>query len=157
MRAVNILAKKSGIHGMIGGQVIDIESVGKSVKKDRLDTMYKLKTGGLIEASMMIGAILAGASDDEINIIENIAENIGLAFQIRDDILDVISSDQVLGKPVHSDEKNDKSTYVALMNIEEAKYEVALVTDKAKKAYESLPYENEYLESLIIKLMSREK
>lgn len=157
IRAIKILSAKAGIHGMIGGQVIDMESVGISVTKDRLDLMYELKTSALIEAAMMIGAVLAGADDIEIDIIENIARDIGLAFQIRDDILDVISSDKVLGKPVHSDDKNNKSTYVALLNIEDAKSEVAHVTDRAKKAYESLPYENEYLEELIIRLMNREK
>lgn len=157
MRAIKILATKAGIHGMIGGQVIDMESVGISITKDRLDMMYELKTSALIEAAMMIGAVLAGADDDEIDIIENIAGDIGLAFQVRDDILDVISSDKVLGKPVHSDEKNNKSTYVALMNIDDARSEVAHVTDRAKKAYESLPYENEYLEALIIMLINRKK
>lgn len=157
MRAYKVLSTKAGIHGMIGGQVIDIEFVGKSVTKERLDTMYLLKTGALFEASMMIGAILAGASDEEIDIIRKLAGDIGLAFQIRDDILDVTSSDLILGKPVHSDEKNDKPTYVALMDLEQAKTEVAYVTDRAKRAYESLPYKNEYLKELIIKLISREK
>lgn len=157
MRAVNILASKAGIHGMIGGQVIDIESVGNPVSKDRLDMMYSLKTGALIEASMMIGAILAGASDEEISTIEKIAGDIGLAFQIRDDILDVTGDDKVLGKPVHSDEKNDKFTYIALMDIEQAKKEVEDVTARARRAYESLPYKNEFLATLIQKLINREK
>ena len=157
MKSYKILAMKAGINGMIGGQVIDIESEGKSINKDMLDTMYKLKTGGLIEASMMIGAILAGATAKEVDAIENIAGDIGLAFQIRDDILDVISSDKILGKPIHSDEKNFKSTYVTIMDIEQAKYEVEKVTDRARKAYESLPYENEYLEALIIELINRKK
>lgn len=157
MRAYKVLSMKAGIHGMIGGQVIDIEFVGKSVTKERLDMMYLLKTGGLFEASMMIGAILAGASDAEVDIIESIAGDIGLAFQIKDDILDVTSSDIILGKPVRSDEKNDKPTYVAIMDLEQAKEEVANVTDRAKKAYESLPYENKFLKELIIKLITREK
>ncbi|TAH66640.1 MAG: polyprenyl synthetase family protein [Anaerolineaceae bacterium] len=157
MRAYKVLSRKAGIHGMIGGQVIDIEFVGKAVTKERLDRMYLLKTGALIEASMMIGAILAGAKDNELDIIENLAGDLGLAFQIRDDILDVISSDKILGKPVRSDEKNDKPTYVSLMDLEQAKKEVAHVTDRAKKAYESLAYRNEYLIELIIKLINREK
>lgn len=157
MRAYKVLSIKAGIHGMIGGQVIDIEFVGKSVTKERLDMMYLLKTGGLFEASMMIGAILAGANDEEVDIIEGIAGDIGLAFQIKDDILDVTSSDIILGKPVRSDEKNDKPTYVAIMDLDQAKETVAYVTDRAKKAYESLPYKNEYLKELIIKLINREK
>ncbi|NLO10177.1 MAG: polyprenyl synthetase family protein [Clostridiales bacterium] len=157
MRAYKVLSMKAGIHGMIGGQVIDIEFVGKSVTKERLDMMYLLKTGGLFEASMMIGAILAGASAEEVDITRSIAGDIGLAFQIKDDILDITSSDIILGKPVRSDEKNDKPTYVAIMDLEQAKEEVANVTDRAKKAYESLPYENEFLKELIIKLITREK
>lgn len=157
MKSYKTLAEKAGIHGMIGGQVIDIESEGIHASKERLDRMYRLKTSALIEASMMIGAILGGADDGEAAIIESIAGDIGLAFQIMDDILDVTSSGEVLGKPVHSDEKNDKSTYVALMGAGKAKEEAAYVTDRALKAYRSLPYENEYLEMLIIKLMNREK
>lgn len=157
MKSYQVLSSKAGINGMIGGQVIDIEFVGKSVTKERLDKMYLLKTGALFEASMMIGAILAGAEDAELDIIRSIAEDIGLAFQIKDDILDVTSSDIILGKPVHSDQKNDKPTYVALMDLEKAKYEAAYVTDRAKKAYESLPYQNEYLKELITRLISREK
>lgn len=157
MRAINILASKAGIHGMIGGQVIDIEAEGSMVTKERLDKMYQLKTGALIEASMTIGAVLAGAEEEEIRIIEKIAGDIGLAFQIRDDILDVTGDDKILGKPVHSDEKNDKSTYVSLLDIEQAKKEVAKVTDRARRAYESLPYNNEFLEALIIELINREK
>lgn len=157
MRAYRTLASKAGINGMIGGQVIDIEFVGKSVTKDRLDMMYLLKTGGLFEASMMIGAILAGATDEEVKIIEGIAGDIGLAFQIRDDILDVSSSDTVLGKPVHSDEKNNKPTYVSLMDLDKAKDEVAYVTERAMKAYDSLPYRNDFLRELLLMLINREK
>ena len=157
MRAYKVLSMKAGIHGMIGGQVIDIEFVGKTVTKDRLDMMYLLKTGGLFEASMMIGAILAGADDEELDIIESIAGDIGLAFQIKDDILDVTSSDVILGKPVHSDERNNKPTYVAIMDLEQAKKEASYVTERAMKAYESLPYENDFLKELIIKLINREK
>jgi geranylgeranyl diphosphate synthase type II len=157
MSAYKVMAKKAGIHGMIGGQVIDIEFIGNSVTKDRIDKMYLLKTGALFEASMMIGAILAGARDEEVDIIQSIAGDIGLAFQIRDDILDVTSSDIILGKPIHSDEKNNKPTYAALMDLEQAKKEVAYVTDRASKAYDLLSYKNEYLKELIIRLINREK
>ncbi|NLJ96158.1 MAG: polyprenyl synthetase family protein [Clostridiales bacterium] len=157
LRANEILSSKAGIHGMIGGQVIDIESEGKQVTKERVDMMYHLKTSALIEASMMIGATLAGADENEIRVIENIARDIGLAFQIRDDILDVIASGDVFGKPTHSDIKNAKSTYLAIMDIEKAKEEVEVVTNRALSAYKSLPYKNEYLELLITKLINREK
>lgn len=157
MRAYKVLSEKAGINGMIGGQVIDIELIGKSVTKERLDMMYLLKTGALFEASMMIGAILAGARDEEIDIIEKLAGDIGLAFQIKDDILDITSSEKILGKSIRSDEKNEKPTYVTLMDLEQAKVEVACVTDRARKAYESLHYKNAFLMELIIKLISREK
>lgn len=157
LKALEIMSTKAGIHGMIGGQVIDMEGNENNVDQNRLDLMYRLKTSALIEASMMIGAVLAGASEEEINQIETIASDIGLAFQIRDDILDITSSMEVLGKPVHSDEKNQKITYVSLMDIEQAKEEVNRISDRALKAYETLGYRNEYLETLIRKLITREK
>ncbi|NLL74080.1 MAG: polyprenyl synthetase family protein [Clostridiales bacterium] len=155
--ASKVLSSKAGIHGMIGGQVIDIESEGRLLTKDRINMMYRLKTSALMEASMMIGAVLAGANEEEINIIENIARDIGLAFQIRDDILDVTASYELLGKPINSDSKNDKTTYLAIMDIEKAKEEVEIITDRAMKAYQTLAYNNEYLEMLIVKLINREK
>jgi len=154
--AIKILSLKAGIYGMIGGQIIDMEEFEGEPLKSRLDLMYQLKTGALIEASMMIGAILAGANAEEVNQIEKIAGDIGLAFQIKDDILDVISSSEVLGKPVHSDEKNEKITYVTIMDLKHADNEVVAVSDKAMKAYESLTYHNEFLKNLIIMLISRE-
>ena len=109
-RAMGILAEKTGIYGMIGGQVIDVKETGNAVSREVLDTIYELKTSALIEASMMIGAILGGASEEEVKIVERIAKNVGIAFQIQDDILDITSTTEVLGKPVHSDEKNEKTT-----------------------------------------------
>ena len=110
-RCIGLLAEKTGIYGMIGGQTVDVELTNKPIPEDKLDFIYRLKTGALLEASMMIGAILAGASEEDIRKIEKIASAIGLAFQIQDDILDVTSSPEVLGKPVLSDEKNNKTTY----------------------------------------------
>ena len=103
-RALTVLGEKAGIYGMIGGQVIDVKETGHEVSKEILDTIYELKTAALIEASMMIGAILGGASEEEVRMVEQIARNVGVAFQIQDDILDVTSTSEVLGKPVHSDE-----------------------------------------------------
>ena len=156
-KAVRILANKAGIYGMIGGQVIDIEGFEKGIERERLDHMYRLKTGALIEASMMIGAILAGATEQEISIIEQIAGDIGLAFQIRDDILDLVSSQEMLGKPVKSDLKNDKVTYVSIMSPEEAEAEVLKISQRAVDNYHRLAYRNDFLEELIIKLVYREK
>jgi geranylgeranyl diphosphate synthase type II len=105
---------------------------------------------------MMIGAILAGASGEEIDRIEQIAGDIGLAFQIRDDILDVTSTAEKLGKPVHSDEKNEKITYVSFMEPDAAGQEVIRISSRAMEAMESLPYRNEFLQQLIVKLINRE-
>lgn len=157
MKAMTILAKKPGIYGMLGGQVIDVEATGKSIDKSRLDVIYEWKTGALIEASMMIGAIIAGASDVEVEIVKKIALSIGLAFQIQDDILDETSTMQVLGKPIHSDEKNEKTTYVTLFGIDKAKEFVEELSGQAIEQYKSLNKENEFLEALIYFLIDRKK
>lgn len=156
MKALHILSVKAGIHGMIGGQVIDMEGSKNKIDQTRLDLMYRLKTGALVEASMMIGAILAGAEEADVLKIEGIAADIGLAFQIKDDILDVTGSTEVLGKPVHSDEKNDKITYVTLMDISKADDKVKELSERAVNTFESLNRQNEYLRVLIIKLITRE-
>ena len=106
---MKILADKAGIYGMIGGQVVDVQESGKAVSGEVLDFIYRLKTSALIEASMMAGAVLAGAEEGQVSRMEQIAGKIGLAFQIQDDILDVTSTTELLGKPVHSDEKNRKN------------------------------------------------
>ena len=105
IRAVRLLASKTGINGMLGGQSVDVEDDGKPLTQDMLDYIYRYKTSALIEASMMAGAILAGAGKEQVSIVEKAAGNIGLAFQIKDDILDVTSTEEELGKPVGSDEK----------------------------------------------------
>lgn len=156
MKAFHIMTVKAGIHGMIGGQVIDMEGEQHPMDQARLDLMYRLKTGALVEASMMIGAILAGATEAEVQRIEAIAGDIGLAFQIKDDILDVTGSLEVLGKPVHSDEKNEKTTYVSLMTTDKAEELVKELSERAVRAYEDLNLQNEYLKTLIIKLITRE-
>ena len=93
---------------MLGGQSVDVENDGKPLEHKMLDYIYKNKTSALIEASMMTGAVLAGASEKELKVVEQAAENIGLAFQIQDDILDVTSTQEELGKPIHSDEKTTR-------------------------------------------------
>ena len=155
-RALEILSNKAGIAGMIGGQVIDIQGENEAFDRERLDDMYQLKTGALIQASMMIGAVLADANALEVQEIEEIAGDIGLAFQIKDDILDVTSTKQTLGKPICSDEKNHKTTYVTLMSIEQAKKEVANISERAIKKYQELNYQNDFLEALIVNLITRD-
>lgn len=156
-RALQVLGKKAGIYGMIGGQVIDVKETGHAVEKDVLDTIYELKTGALIEAAMMIGAILGGASEEEVKTVEQIASNVGIAFQIQDDILDVTSTAEVLGKPIHSDEKNEKTTYVTLLGIERAAKVVEEKSEEAIRLLEGLPGENEFLRELLVQLIHRDR
>ena len=155
--ALKVMAEKTGIHGMLGGQSVDVENDGKPLEKEMLDYIYRNKTSALIEASMMTGAILAGADEQQVAVVEEAAGNIGLAFQIQDDILDVTSTDEELGKPVHSDEKNNKVTYVTLFGIEEASRQVELLSGKAIKLLKSLNKNNEFLYLLIEKLINRRK
>ena len=119
-RAISILANKAGIYGMIGGQSVDVEYTDRPVTKSQLEFIYELKTAALLEAAMMIGAVLAGADDNQVKSAEQIAHHVGMAFQIRDDILDVISTTEELGKPVKSDEKNNKTTYVTIYGLDGA-------------------------------------
>ena len=155
-RALSVLGEKAGIHGMIGGQVIDVKETGHAVSKEILDTIYVLKTSALIEASMMIGAIFGGASEEEVKKVEKIARYVGIAFQIQDDILDVTSTEEVLGKPIYSDEKNEKTTYVTLMGVEGAKKVVEEYSAKAIDLLHQLSGKNEYLEQLLIQLIHRD-
>lgn len=156
-KAMQILGKKAGIYGMIGGQVVDVESAGAQINHQVIRFIYELKTCALIEAAMMIGAVLAGASDEEVAKVENIARKVGMAFQIQDDILDITSTNEVLGKPVHSDEKNEKTTYVTLAGYEKAKEEVERLSIEAILELENLHKQNSYLMCLIEKLIHRER
>lgn len=155
--AMGILARKSGIYGMIGGQTVDVELAGGAIARDKLDFIYRLKTGALIEASMLIGAILGGAADEDCKIVESLASKIGMAFQIRDDILDVTGNEETIGKPSGSDEKNQKTTYVTLDGLEKAKERVVRLSDEAVADLDKLPGSNEFLEKLIRLLAGREK
>ena len=135
-RAFTVLAKKAGVYGMVGGQVVDVESEKSDdcpITREKLDFIYRLKTGALIESSMMIGAILAGASSDEVSRVEQIAAKLGLAFQIQDDVLDVTSTLEVLGKPVGSDEKNNKATYVTFEGLDKAVSDVERISKEAEE------------------------
>lgn len=156
-KAMKILGNKAGIYGMLGGQVVDVKETGHAVDKDVLDFIYALKTGALLESSMMIGATLAGADDESIALIEKVASKVGLAFQVQDDILDVTSTAEVLGKPIHSDEKNEKTTYVTLLGIDKAEKNVEKESVEAIELLKSLPVRNDYLEWLLTQLIHRKK
>ena len=158
-RALAVIAKKAGIYGMIGGQTADIEAenLGSKVTQEHLLFIHEHKTAALIQASMMIGAILAGASDSQIEVVEKAAYDIGVAFQIQDDILDVTSTLETLGKPVGSDEKNHKTTYVTLKGIETASREQKEMSAHAICLLQSLELENDFLMELIRSLITRIK
>ncbi len=156
--AMRILARKAGVFGMIGGQVVDVEAEKKQLEmtEDRLHFIYELKTGALIEASMMIGAVLAGASEEQVSLVERVAGKIGMAFQIQDDILDIEGDEAKLGKPIGSDEKNKKCTYVTFAGIEKSKEEVKRLTDEAVEELNSLDNHNEFLNELLKYLVYRD-
>ena len=157
IRGLSVMAEKTGIHGMLGGQSVDVENDGTPHTKEMLDYIYRNKTSALIEAAMMTGAILAGADENSVAIIEEAAGKIGLAFQIQDDILDVTSTEEELGKPVHSDEKNNKVTYVTLFGIEEASRQVKELSEDAVSLLKGLNKNNEFLYLLVEKLINRRK
>ena len=156
-KALSVLAQKSGIYGMLGGQCVDVQAEGKTVSEELLRFIYQLKTGALLEASMMIGAILAGATLSEQKQVEQAAGELGLAFQIQDDLLDVTSTTEELGKPVGSDEKNHKTTWVTLFGVEEAKQEVERLSRLSVERMDALVVKNEFLTSLMLELIHRKK
>ena len=132
INGVDILARKTGIFGMIGGQTVDVQLTGKTPSEEELSFIYRLKTGALLEAAMMIGGVLAGASEDTVAKLRLSAANLGLAFQIQDDILDETGTEADLGKPVGSDERNQKTTYVTLHGRTQAAEEVKKLTERAE-------------------------
>ena len=154
-KAFMILASKAGVYGMIGGQVVDVESEGKEIDADTLKFIHIHKTSALLESAMLIGAVLAGASEQQQRTVELAARELGLAFQIRDDILDVTGNTDELGKPVGSDEKNHNNTYVALEGLEKAKEDVKRYSESAIDRLKSLPVRNEFLYELIEELIDR--
>lgn len=160
-QALKVLGHKAGIYGMVGGQVVDVENNGRFVEEDMLSYVYKNKTAALIEASLMIGAILAGAGSEEVQALEEVGTQIGIAFQIQDDVLDLTGQEEVLGKPVHSDEKNDKSTYVAIHGLDKSREKVKECTEKGIAALMNISVsrekEKKFLQDLLLSLVEREK
>ena len=157
IQALKVMSHKTGLYGMLGGQSVDVENDGKPMSREMIDYIYENKTSALIEASMMTGAILGGAAAEETATVEKAAKNIGLAFQIQDDILDVTSTAEELGKPIHSDEKNHKTTYVTLMGIGKASQQVKALSDEAVALLEGLNKKNEFLFTLVKELVGRRK
>ena len=158
-KALSVLSRKSGVYGMVGGQVVDVENEKTNkqvITRGELDFIYALKTGALIEAAMMIGAILGGATEEELLLVQKSASKLGLAFQIQDDILDVTSTLEKLGKPIGSDEKNHKVTYVTFEGIEKSKKDVELFSEEACRCLASLRRDDEFLQQLFRYLINRE-
>lgn len=159
-KAIKVLFRKSGIYGMIGGQCADIEAENMdsdSVTEDLLLYIHENKTAALIQAAMMIGGILGGANDITVKTLEKIAYNIGVAFQIQDDILDITSTFEELGKPIGSDERNGKVTYVTLHGLEESANEVEKLSNEALTLLHTLPGDNPFLEELVKSMITRKK
>lgn len=157
-QALKVLGNRAGLGGMIGGQCADIEAESaQNVTEEALLFIHENKTAALIQAAMMIGAILAGADQKAVEAMERAAYLIGIAFQIKDDILDVTSSQEVLGKPVGSDERNHKLTFVSLHGLKKAEEEVEKMSREALKILTSFERRNEFLEELVSFLITREK
>ena len=154
--ALRVMAKKAGIYGMIGGQTVDIENEGKQIDAQTLEFIHRNKTSALIEASMVCGAIIGGADEPTARSIEVAAGDIGLAFQIRDDILDVIGDEEKLGKPIGSDQKNEHQTHVSMVGIEQAKADVRELSERAMAIIRGVPHENPFLMDLLHFLIERE-
>lgn len=156
-KAMQIFARKAGVYGMVGGQAVDVERTGQPLDKEVLEFIYTLKTGALLESALMVGAALAGADETALEQMEQIGRSVGMAFQIQDDILDCTSTTEELGKPVHSDEKNEKTTYVTLYGIEQSHQAVERYSHQAVELLEKLPGSNPFLEDLIEYLINRTK
>ncbi len=158
--ALRVLARKAGAFGMVGGQTVDVEKTGRPLTEEEIDFIYRLKTGALLEAAMMVGAILAGASEDTVSRIETVASKIGTAFQIRDDILDITSTTEELGKPVGSDERNEKTTYVTLHGMEASEEAVKQCSEQAIELLRTTgtnAEQDDFLETLLNSLITRKK
>ncbi len=156
VRAASILANKAGVYGMVGGQALDVYLTGKSMAHDDLKFIFELKTGALIEAAFMIGAVLAGADEDSVAKMEKVGHLVGFAFQIQDDILDVVGDTALTGKAVNSDAKNNKTTYVTLYGMDKAKDDVESMSKEAINLIKDAG-DNEFLVELINNLINRDR
>lgn len=154
LRCIDILARKSGVYGMIGGQTVDVQLAGKQPSREQLEFIYKTKTGALIEASLMMGAVLAGADEETVSRLEEAAGCIGMAFQIQDDILDVTSTEEELGKPIGSDDANGKITWLSFYGLEQSHADVVSYTDRALDIIKGIG-SYDFLNRLLISLIDR--
>jgi geranylgeranyl diphosphate synthase type II len=160
-KAFTLLTKKPGIYGMIGGQTLDVIKTGQPVDENELEYIYHNKTAALIQCAMMIGALLGGADDNSVSLLGRVAYCVGMAFQVQDDILDIESTQEILGKPVLSDEKNDKYTYVTIHGMGEARAFVGNKSNEANELLGGIAVKNEAakdeLRELISTLVNRDR
>ncbi|MCI6099972.1 MAG: polyprenyl synthetase family protein [Selenomonas sp.] len=157
LAVVREMSRAAGMNGMVGGQAIDLESEGKKIPMERLREMHMGKTGALFRAAVRSGAILAGATDEQLAALTKYADAFGLAFQITDDILDVVGDEATIGKPVGSDERNNKSTYVTLLSLEKAQALAKETVEDAVSALASFGPEADFLRGLVQMLIERKK
>ncbi len=155
IKAMDVLASKAGVYGMVGGQTVDVTKTGQTLTDEEIDFIHAHKTGALLEAALMIGAVLAGADEDSIRKIGIVANKVGIAFQIKDDILDVTSSSEVLGKPVHSDAEKNKVTYVTIHGLEESKQNALKLIDDAETIFDELNLKGDFLKQILKYLVDR--
>ena len=154
-KAFETLSVKSGFRGMLGGQSCDVECEGRELTEGQVEFINQHKTSALIEASLMTGAILAGAPDEEVRVLEAVGSKAGLAFQIRDDILDLTGSEAELGKPIGSDVRNRKTTFVSLFGISAGKDRVERLSGQAMEAFDSLSVKHDFLRRMLDELATR--
>ena len=147
VNCISVLAQCAGVKGMVGGQIIDLKTETGEIEKDLLVEMYSLKTGALLTASCLLGAYAGNASDEYFDLIKDYAKYLGLAFQVVDDILDVTGNQEILGKPIGSDNENHKTTFVTLYGVDGASKKAQEYTASAKQALSQLP-NNEFLMAL---------
>ena len=157
IEALGLLMRNAGIYGMVGGQCADLEAEKDPASADADDLMYihKHKTACMIESGVQIGAMIAGAPGEDVESLGKIAENIGIAFQIQDDILDVTGSSEELGKMTGSDEKDNKLTYVTMHGLEQSRKDVRALSEQALAQFDALSARNDFLRRLIEKLITR--
>ena len=158
IKAIKILYRKAGIEGMLGGQSADVdaEERGLAMDMEKLLFIHENKTGALLEAALMIGGTLAGADERETGILEKTGSDVGVAFQIKDDILDVTGDEKKLGKHVGSDAENGKETYVTICGLEKASEDQRMLSLRAIERLDSLGKKNDFLRELISSLIDRE-
>lgn len=155
MKAINILSVSSGTEGMIGGQIVDMLSEGKTITPDELRYLHLNKTGAIIRSACVIGAVMSGAGEEEIKVVDGFAQNLGIAFQIQDDILDVTGTEEELGKPIGSDAEENKNTYVSLMGLERSKELAEEYSDSAKKSLDIFGSKADFLKQFTDYLTDR--